>query len=227
MFRTDRLFEIIHLLRRANGPVTAAQLAQDMEVSTRTIYRNIASLQAMRIPIEGAVGIGYVLRGGYDLPPLNFSSEEIEALIVGMGMLARTGDRGLQNAARRVLSKVDTADVSQGSLQVSEWGIGDHDDAQAHEHGRELRRVIAGEQEVKISYRALDDTVTERRIWPLVLTYYVEVAVVSGWCVLRQDFRAFRIDRISEMSPTGEVFTGQGQELRARMEAQSASVGAR
>src|ERR1700758_2050275 len=106
MRRSDRLFDIIQRLRIARHPVTAAALAEDLEVTVRTVYRDIATLQARRVPIEGAAGIGYMMRRGFDLPPLMFTTEEIEAIAVGARLVARTGDPGLQDAAESVLSKV-------------------------------------------------------------------------------------------------------------------------
>ena len=97
--RSDRMFEIIQLLRGAAQPVTAHELAEALEVVPRTIYRDIAALQAMRVPIEGEAGIGYVMRAGFDLPPLMFTTEEVEAIVVGLALLRRTGDLGLQSAA--------------------------------------------------------------------------------------------------------------------------------
>ena len=109
MRRADRLFELIHLLRRARQAMTAAQLAEALEVTPRTIYRDVAALMAMRVPIDGAAGVGYIMRPGYDLPPLMFDREEVEAVAVGLQLLNRTGDRDLQVAARRVAAKI--ADV--------------------------------------------------------------------------------------------------------------------
>src|ERR1051325_4542547 len=106
MRRADRLFDIIQRLRTARGPTTAAALAAELEVTVRTVYRDIATLQARRVPIEGAAGIGYLLRRGFDLPPLMFTEDEAEAIGVAMRMLARTGDTGLQQAADSVLSKL-------------------------------------------------------------------------------------------------------------------------
>src|SRR6478609_10358539 len=106
MPRSDRLFDIIQHLRTASGPTTAATLAADLEVTPRTIYRDIATLQARRVPIDGAAGIGYVLRRGFDLPPLMFTAEEIEAIAVGARLVSRTGDPSLQAAAESVISKV-------------------------------------------------------------------------------------------------------------------------
>src|SRR4029077_16082923 len=113
-----RLFDIIQRLRTARGPMTAATLAEELEGRVRTVYRDVATLQARRVPIEGAAGIGYMLRRGFDLPPLMFTIEEIEAIAVGVRLVSRTGDPGLQDAADSVLSKVTTVlpDVLRAQL---------------------------------------------------------------------------------------------------------------
>ena len=215
MLRTDRLFEVIHLLRRATRPMTAQQIAERIEVSPRTVYRYVASLQSLRVPIDGEAGIGYILRPGYDLPPLNFDDSEQEALVIGMGLLARTGDRDLQSAARRVLDKIETNGVATGGLDVSDWGIAQDE----RRLGADLRKAIREEQELEITYLSLEGERSTRCIWPLVLTYYVEVAVVEGWCHLRRDFRAFRIDQIETLHITSARFAGQAAALRTRMRA--------
>src|ERR1700739_4575865 len=118
MRRSDRLFDIIQRLRTARAPLTAAAIAAELEVTPRTVYRDIAALQASRVPIEGAAGIGYVWRRGYDLPPLMFSPDEVEAVLVGMRLLRRTRDPGLQQAAESVLSKLAAVlpEALRGSL---------------------------------------------------------------------------------------------------------------
>jgi predicted DNA-binding transcriptional regulator YafY len=122
MQRTDRLFEIIQILRSESSVITANEIAARLEVSVRTIYRDIQTLQSMRTPIEGEAGVGYLMRQGYDLPPLNFNVEEIEAIVVGLSLVAQTGDRGLQRAAQQVSRKIDALRGSLESLQVSERG---------------------------------------------------------------------------------------------------------
>src|SRR6266481_7292106 len=106
MRRSDRLFDVIQCLRTASKPVTAAMLAAELEVTPRTVYRDIATLQARRVPIEGAPGVGYVLRKGFDLPPLMFTVDEVEAITVGARLVQRLRDSELQQAAKRVLDKV-------------------------------------------------------------------------------------------------------------------------
>jgi len=146
--RTDRLFEIINILRMANQPVRAQDIAQDLEVTQRTVYRYIATLQSMRIPIEGSTGIGYVMRKGYNLPPTNFDREELEAVIVGLSLLSRTGDKSLQNAAKRVLNKIETSSVESTSLRVSNWGIGLPQQQQL----AQIRSAIRDEQILEIAH---------------------------------------------------------------------------
>src|ERR1700761_3266599 len=106
--RADRLFDIIQTLRAAVAPLTAGALAEQLEVTARRVYRDIAALQASRVPIEGAAGIGYVLRRGFDLPPLMFTADEIDAIAVGARLVRRLRDPGLQEAADSVLAKIAT-----------------------------------------------------------------------------------------------------------------------
>lgn len=195
MQRTDRLFEIIQILRAADGPVSAAEIAARMELSTRTVYRHVATLQAMRLPIEGAPGFGYVMGRGYDLPPIALDADEREAVVVGLGLLARTGDRGLVAAARRVLDKI-TEDRSgdETRLGVSGWGIPETFSTRTEQ----MREAVREGRRVAIAYRALNGDRTERAIRPRALVYYVEVAVVEAWCELRDDVRHFRVDGIED-----------------------------
>ena len=210
MQRTDRLFEIITILRASTKPVTARMLAERLEVTPRTIYRHIATLQSMRIPIEGEAGVGYIMRPGYDLPPLNFDTEEREAILVGLSMLVRTGDAKLQAAARRVTEKVQLGELDVAALKVSDWGITNADP----DWFEVLRAGIRNSAKLKIEYRALDEHVTSRMVLPLVLTYHVEVAVLSGWCEMRNDFRSFRVDRILSIEVTDDSFSSDHQRLR-------------
>jgi predicted DNA-binding transcriptional regulator YafY len=213
MQRTDRLFEIIHILRTAEAPLSAAAIAAELEISPRTVYRYIATLQSLRIPIEGETGVGYVMRGDYDLPPLNFSEEELEAILVGLCLISRTGDASLRKAADRVHRKIETHRVPDGSLLVSDHGIPAPEDGLM----AELRAAIRREQELRIVYQSLDDERTERTILPVALTYYISVATVSAWCKLREDFRSFRVDRITECTALDAYFTGESENLRRRM----------
>ncbi|KMW60045.1 Transcriptional regulator, DeoR family [Candidatus Rhodobacter oscarellae] len=214
MPRTNRLFEIIQILRARDRPVRADDLAVQMEVSVRTIYRDMAALQAMGTPIEGEAGIGYMMRRGYDLPPLNFDTEEIEALRVGLSMLARTGDSSLRKAAKRIREKVDALHGQADWLQVAPWGV-PFDDAQLGGVPKaDLRAAIREERKIRILYRSEDEAETRRTIRPIALVYHLEAAMLAAWCELRGGFRHFRTDRIYDWDFLQEDFRGQGHALR-------------
>lgn len=200
MQRTDRLFEIIQLLRSASGPLSAATIAKRMELSPRTIYRHIATLQSFRVPIEGAPGVGYVMGRGYDLPPIALNEEEREAIVVGLSLLARTGDRGLRSAAARVRDKIsgpdgfgDAGSVSD-RLGISSYGIPET----FAERTEQVRRALREGHRLRITYRSLDDELSVRIVHPRSLVYHIEVAVLEAWCELRGALRHFRVDRIDE-----------------------------
>lgn len=210
MRRTDRLFEIIQILRSEPGVITAAELSERLEVSIRTIYRDIQALQGMRTPIEGEAGIGYLMRQGYDLPALNFNAEEIEAIVVGLSLVAQTGDKSLQRAAQQVSGKIGETRRRMESLQVSDRGalIPEAVDSDM------IRRAIRKEQKLDISYRDESGLESSRRVRPLAVIYYVHAMLMVAWCELRQDFRHFRIDRMLCCSDVDDFFSGQGDRLR-------------
>ncbi|MEL6520036.1 MAG: YafY family protein [Pseudomonadota bacterium] len=215
MHRSNRLFEIIQKLRAASGPVTADTLADSLEVSVRTIYRDIAALQAMRTPIEGEAGLGYIMRNGYDLPPLNFDAEEIEALHVGLQMLARTGDSALQRAAGRVAEKIKDLQNPADWLQVSPWGAPPDDPTKGCVSKADLRDAIKEERKIRIVYRDADDLETVRTVRPVALVYHQECVMLAAWCEMRGSFRHFRTDRIWDWDMLDDHFTGQSAGLRA------------
>ena len=196
MGRSTRLFELIQILRAADRPVSAARLAETLEVSVRTIYRDIAALQGMRTPVEGAAGVGYILRFSYALPPVNFDAEEVEALRVGLLMLARTGDSALQRAALRVRHKITDLNDPVDWLHVAPWGIALDDPAQGCVSLATLRTAIREERKLRLTYRDAQQVETVRVVWPIVIVYHIECVLLVGWCDLRVAFRHFRTDRI-------------------------------
>ncbi|MDQ0391742.1 helix-turn-helix transcriptional regulator [Labrys monachus] len=217
MRRTTRLFEIIQLLRVARRPLTAETIATQLEVTKRTVYRDIASLQALSVPIHGEAGIGYVMRAGYDLPPLMLSIDEVEALVVALGLVERTGDRGLKAAAASIRAKVTTVlpvaarqPIQGRSLYVSNWGSSEPTAVDL----AEVRRAIREERKLALFYGDAQGQETNRIIRPIAVVYYVEVVSIVGWCELRGDFRSFRADRIRACKPTEERFAGEGARLR-------------
>lgn len=227
MSRSDRLFDIIQALRRARRPMRAADLAQALEVTERTIYRDMAALQAMRVPIEGAAGIGYVMRAGFDLPPLNFDAEEVEAILVGLSLLARTGDKGLLRAADRVSGKIATVlppDRQQmleaGHLKVSRWGVA----AAISVDMPALRAAIRDERKLQIAYVDEQGRRSRRKLKPIALIYWIEVVVLVAWCEKRRAIRHFRLDRMKSCRVLKEDFRGEGDALRALWQAEEKRV---
>ena len=215
MRRATRLFEIIQMLRIAERAVTADQISAALEVSPRTIYRDIAALQAMKTPIDGEAGVGYVMRRGYDLPPLNFDVEEIEALYVGLSLLSRTGDAGLKSAARRISRKIDALGSDVASIMVSDWGAQEAKTVAASD----LRNAIRNEQKLRLVYCDAGTAKTQRVVMPIGIAYYVEVVLLVCWCEMRGDFRQFRLDRMEECLFLDEYFVGRGTELFRQWEA--------
>ena len=218
MRRSDRLFDIIQRLRTARRPLTAAALAEDLEVTVRTVYRDIATLQARRVPIEGAAGIGYMMRRGFDLPPLMFTVEEIEAIAVGARLVARTGDLGLQDAAESVLSKVTVVlpdglrtQLASAPIFVSESGapVSERVDLSA------VRQAIRDEHKLRIAYEDERGARSERTIWPIAVAYYVQATLIGAWCELRGDYRHFRADRIVSLAVLEECYPSDNGRLMA------------
>lgn len=208
--RAGRLFEIIQMLRAAKAPLTAQAMAEALEVTRRTVYRDIASLQARRVPIEGAAGVGYVMRRGYDLPPVNFDEEEAEAVSLGLAMIGRTGDPGLQRAARRAAAKLSAATLLSETLYSSSWGP---QMPEAVDLGA-LRGAIRAERKLALRYRDEAGAVTQRTVRPVGIVYYAETIVLAAWCELRGDFRHFRPDRFEAVRVLEERFVGEGEALR-------------
>jgi predicted DNA-binding transcriptional regulator YafY len=217
MRKASRLFEIIQMLRTAKRPVTAARMAETLEVAQRSIYRDIAALQAMRVPVEGERGIGYILRPGFDLPPLMFSIEETEAIALSLALLERTGDNALKAAAKRVGQKIAAAmplplreALSTSALHA--WGT-----VAPSPRGTDfalVRQAIRDERKLRIDYRDERNRETTRTIHPVALVYYSETATVVAWCELRQALRNFRADRVLSSALSPEFFLGEGNRLR-------------
>ena len=218
MRRADRLFDIIQSLRTAPHPVTAAALAGKLEVTVRTIYRDIAALQASRVPIEGAPGLGYVLRRGFDLPPLMFTGEEADAIAIGVRLLRRLRDPKLQDAAESVLAKLAAvvpaalqSQIAAAPVYVSEGSAV----APAGIDPAELRRAIHQARKIAISYVDETERRTRRTICPVAMAYYVDVTLIGAWCELRNDFRNFRVDRVIDADILDERFSSDSARLLA------------
>jgi predicted DNA-binding transcriptional regulator YafY len=209
--RADRLFEIIQLLRR-KPTVKARELAEALEVSERTIYRDVRDLMASGVPIEGEAGVGYVLRAGYDLPPLMFKEQEIEALVLGARIVESWADKELAAAATDAIAKIEAVIPDQLRSYMAQTALlapATHYMEPLTFDLAELRRAIRGQTRVHFLYRDVLEKRSERTVRPLSLAYFGPVWVLAAWCELRDDFRTFRIDRISGFSTTGERFPAE------------------
>lgn len=186
------------MLRRRRRPVSGAELAQEAGVSLRTLYRDIASLQAMGAEIEGEPGVGYVLRPGFLLPPLMFSAEELEALALGAKWVARRTDESLSDAARNAVAKISAVlpEDLKSRLEDDALIVGAGWERLQHVELGILRQALREERKLAISYRDEKGAPSERIIWPVALGFFESARVLAGWCELRSGFRHFRADRI-------------------------------
>jgi predicted DNA-binding transcriptional regulator YafY len=216
--RADRLFQIIQLLRGRRRAVTASSLAAQLEVSERTIYRDIRDLMASGTPIDGEAGVGYTLRRDYDLPPLMFDADELEALFFGARLVAAIGDDALARPARSAISKVEAvlppklrSELRRPPLFAPRtW---------ASRAGSfflvAVRTAMTTKQKLRLRYEKPDVEASLRVVRPLGAFYWGRSWTVTAWCELRNDFRNFRLDRIVELEPTGETFLDEpGRTLR-------------
>jgi predicted DNA-binding transcriptional regulator YafY len=203
MSRTQRLLDLIQVLRRHRRPVSGALLAEATGVSLRTLYRDIETLKAQGAHIDGEAGVGYVLRPGFMLPPMMFSEDEIEALVLGSRWVAERADAPLGAAARNALAKIAAVlplDLKDG-LDASSLLIGPGAPiAVGDDELPTIRASIRTERKLRITYADAAGSTTRRIIWPFALAFFDRVRVVVAWCEQRQDFRHFRTDRISSLT---------------------------
>ncbi|PWW03942.1 putative DNA-binding transcriptional regulator YafY [Hoeflea marina] len=199
MSRAQRLLDLIQVFRRHRHPVSGASLAAELGVALRTIYRDIDTLRGQGASIDGEAGVGYVLRPGFMLPPLMFTEDEIEALVLGSRWVSERADQPLGQAARNALAKIAAVlppDLREG-LDASSLMIGPGDRISAGDADLpSIRESIRRERKLCISYADQAGNTTERIIWPIALAFFDRVRIVVAWCELRQDFRNFRTDRI-------------------------------
>ena len=208
MRRADRLFQIVQYLR-GGRLVTAAQLSEWLEVSERTIYRDIADLQSTGVPIDGEAGVGYVLQSGFDLPPLMFTRDEITALVAGARMVRAWGGAAIARAAEEALVKIETVlpdDVRDRVGATTIFSPPMEMDEAAKLRFDTLQEAIDGRQVLAFAYKDEQGAQTNREVQPLGLWFWGKVWTLLAWCELRNDFRMFRIDRMADPSPAGRVF---------------------
>lgn len=203
MKQTERLLQIVNLLRNRRTVLTADYLAEHFQVSVRTIYRDIQKLESSGIPIEGEAGVGYRLHRSVNLPPLMFSSNEVEALMLGVKMVSAWSDAELSSAAKNALGKI------VGALPAELKTLGDYlpfevpifpDYHTETNPSAQLRKAIRDRLIIDVRYEDASLQVTERTLYPLGLFFWGNVWTLAAWCTLRQDYRAFRLDRITALN---------------------------
>ena len=211
MRRADRLFEIIQLMRRKEL-VRARDLGGALEVSERTIYRDIQDLIASGVPIEGEAGVGYVLKAGFDLPPLMFKEQEIEALVLGARIVESWADAELSAAASDVIAKVQAVIPERLRGYMANTALL----APPHHYMEpirfdlpQLRQALRRQLKVHFRYRNSAGEESERTVRPLSLAYYGPVWLLAAWCELRSDFRSFRLDRIDGFRVEADRFRAE------------------
>lgn len=222
MRRAERLIRIVQALREAApGAVTAQEMGERFEVSERTIYRDIAHLIGSGAPIDGEAGVGYVLRPGFDLPPLTFSFEQLDALALGARFVRATADRDLAAAASEALAKIEHAlpDTHRERLNSAPLFAALLDETVRPEAFAPVRNAIAAKRKLRIRYNSLSDEETQRIIRPLSLTCFGRVWLLSAWCELRDDFRHFRTDRVERVTVLAESFDDEPGKTLADMQA--------
>ena len=216
MRRAERLFRLVNELR-ARTVSRAEDLAAHFEISVRTVYRDIAHLQASGLPIEGEAGVGYILRPGFDLPAMTFTFEQLDALAMGLSFVEAAGDTALSQAATEVRAKLQAAlpDPKERRLENAPM-FASRREGRAAPFAKLVRGAIREARVVRLRYENRDGEPSERRVQPLAIWAFTDGWLFAGWCELRGDFRAFRLDRISALEDTGETFvSGPDQSLQA------------
>ncbi len=219
MRRADRLFQIIQVLRRTTRPMTAEQLATELEISRRTVYRDISDLMAQRVPISGEAGLGYVLDRGYDMPPLMLTPDELEEAVLGAQWVADKGDPVLATAARDLIAKITVSVPEKLRPFIEEPATGVPGGRRIALDGLDLTQTrlwIRNGKKIYIRYRNEQGSESARVIWPTIIGYAATVRLLAAWCELRQGFRHFRTDRIVDATFLDERFACRPQELRRR-----------
>jgi predicted DNA-binding transcriptional regulator YafY len=207
MRRADRLFQLVQLLRRRRL-TTAAQLAETLEVSERTVYRDIRDLTLSGVPIRGEAGVGYALSSGFDLPPLMFTEEEVEALVLGARVVQAAGDPALARAADGLLAKVELVLPERLRHRINASPLfAPHVRAGSRvPHLGLVRSAIHERRRLRFAYVDKADTPSQRRVRPLALAFWGHTWTLATWCEQREAFRSFRLDRMSDVTPLPERF---------------------
>ncbi len=218
MDKTERLFALLDALRRRRGPVTAETLAEEQQVSVRTIYRDVQTLIGLGAPIEGEAGLGYVLRPGFFMPPLMFTPVELEALVLGVRWVQTLPDGELGAAARNALAKIATASNDDLRARIDDPGLWPANLPNQESKARtpileRARQAMRSERAVELDYEDAEGRATRRTIWPVQLAYHEQKEIVVAWCCLREAYRLFRTDRIKAFELTEQPYGRRRAEL--------------
>ena len=213
-------------LRRYRYPVKGSELAENLNISLRTLYRDIAALQSQGARIEGAPGVGFLLRPGFVLPPLMLSVEETEALILGSRWVSQRADSDLREAAANLLAKIEAVVPHDLRQEMASSGMlvgpGENPPARDGDLAR-IRKAIRAQNKLALRYLDLADDETTRTVWPFALAFFDRALILAAWCELRQDFRHFRIDRIRNFVVLNEVCPRNRRSLLEEWRAQRAT----
>lgn len=219
MRRADRLFEIIQILRRVRRPVSAQAIADELEVSKRSVYRDIATLTAQRVPIRGEAGVGYVLEEGFDMPPLMLTAEEIDAAVLGALWVSTRAEPELARAAENLIAKIEAITpgplrrhIAAAAMSVRPVGPASEDKVDA----AMLRQAILEGRKVSLGYRDGDGKESKRVVWPVLLGYRDEGRILAAWCELREGFRYFRTDRMTFAEALDQRYPESRSSLKER-----------
>lgn len=211
MPRTDRLFDILQILR--DGQLHRAQdIADRCDVSVRTIYRDMDTLVASGVPVEGARGVGYRITDAITLPPLTLTPAELEALNLGMAIVSEAADPDLKAAATSLAAKVDAVLPERTIAEADTWKFAVYpfaDAARGASHMARLRAAIRARQKLRLTYHSKGDRITTRVVRPLHMEYWGRIWTLTAWCELRDDFRVFRVDLIQTSEALPELFTDE------------------
>lgn len=216
MSRSTRLFDLLQLLRRHRQPVSGSAIAAALGISLRTLYRDIATLQSQGASIDGAPGLGYVMKPDFTLPPLMFSADEVEALVLGSRWVAGRGDTHLAAAARDALAKIAAVLPAElrRELDSAALIVGPGEPLAAGDiELATIRLAIRTERKIEIRYRAVDGKDSMRTIWPFALGFFDRTRVLAAWCELRESIRHFRTDRIMSLIVSDERYPRRRQAL--------------
>lgn len=223
MRRADRLFQIIQILRRSRRPITAHTIAEELAISQRSVYRDVADLLAQGVPIRGEAGVGYRLDRSFDMPALMLTPDELEAAVLGAQWVAGKADAVLAAAARDLIAKITAAVPERLRPFIAEPTIGAAAPGPTISDGLDVartRRWIREGKKLRIRYRDEQGRRSERTIWPTIIGYADTVRLLAAWCELRQGFRHFRMDRITFAEFLEERHHRRPSELRAQWKRQ-------